>query len=96
MGEPDIRNGLSRNLADLLRDLEEQLPDMHLQSSEIRRLSVAPISTSLRMDVYQGLYLERRKVIIRELRTATINERTLRVSLNSPPAISRIWECNYC
>ncbi|KAL4256534.1 Protein kinase domain-containing protein [Pleurotus pulmonarius] len=92
VGEPDIRNGLSRNLADLLRDLEEQLPDMHLQSSEIRRLSVAPISTSLRMDVYQGLYLERRKVIIRELRTATINERTLRSFKREVNIWDQVWK----
>lgn len=80
MKEPGIRSGLSQNLSDLLRELEEQLPDMDLQSSEIRRLSATPISTSLRVDVYEGLYLERRKVSIRELRTATVNDRTLRVS----------------
>ncbi|KAF7426299.1 hypothetical protein PC9H_008667 [Pleurotus ostreatus] len=90
--EPGIRSGLSQNLSDLLRDLEEQLPDMNLQSSEIRRLSTTPISTSLRVDVYEGIYLERRKVSIRELRTATVNDHTLRRFEREVKIWDQVWK----
>ncbi|KAF4564567.1 hypothetical protein EYR36_002504 [Pleurotus pulmonarius] len=90
--EPRIRNDISKNLSDLLRDLEEQLPDMNLRSSEVRRLSHLPVSIRSRADVYEGLYLEHRKVLITELRPNAVTDHTLNPILRRFKREVEIWD----
>lgn len=50
---------------------------MNLRSSEVRRLNELPVSVRPRADVYEGLYLECRKVLITELRPNAVTDHTL-------------------
>jgi len=56
------------------------MPDLHLKSGEVERVSDKPIRWTNAMDIYEGLYLKKEKVYVKCLRMVDANDDSLRVS----------------
>ncbi|KAJ7179315.1 kinase-like domain-containing protein [Mycena filopes] len=67
-------NGLASLLYGLQITTGEPLPDFHLRRGEVFRTGTFPISGTGTMDIYEGLYLGRKKVAIKVLRTVNLND----------------------
>lgn len=55
------------------------MPDLHLKSGEVKRVSEQPIKWTNAMDIYEGIYLQTERVYIKSLRIVDANEDSLRV-----------------
>ena len=70
------------------------MPDLHLKSGEVERVSDKPIRWTNAMDIYEGLYLKKEKVYVKCLRMVDANDDSLRVSefvlrnLNLPQVVT--------
>jgi len=71
--------GISKNLWQLQSQSGELMPELHLKSGEVKRVSEQPIKWTNIVDIYEGLYLETEKVYIKALRVVDANEDSLRV-----------------
>ncbi|KAG5650027.1 hypothetical protein H0H81_001040, partial [Sphagnurus paluster] len=70
--------GISKNLWQLQLQSGELMPELYLNSGEVRRTNDHPIKGTNMVDVYEGLYLESEKVYIKVLRVVDANENSLR------------------
>ncbi|RDB23137.1 Serine/threonine-protein kinase STY17 [Hypsizygus marmoreus] len=84
-------HGISKNLWKLQCQSGELMPDLHLKSGEVRRVSDQPIKWTNAMDIYEGIYLEEAKVYIKCLRVVDANEDSLRRFKREVKIWAEIW-----
>lgn len=78
----DLHKGLSTNLYHYQSQCKELLPDMHLQSGEVKKIGKNPVrkSSSGLLDIYEGLYLGSERVDIKVIHSMNFDEKNKRVN----------------
>lgn len=72
---------MSSKLYDLQRQSGKLLPDFHLKFGEVQKIGDLPVRGTATIDIFEGLYLGREKVMIKAIRSMKCDERSLRVRL---------------
>lgn len=77
----EVHKGLSTNLYRYQSQCKELLPDLHLQSGEVKKIGKNPVrkSSSGMLDIYEGLYLGSERVDIKVIHSMNFDERNIRV-----------------
>ncbi|GLB33605.1 putative TKL TKL-ccin protein kinase [Lyophyllum shimeji] len=84
--------GISKNLWQLQAQSGELMPELHLKSGEVKRISEQPIRWTNIVDIYEGVYLESEKVYIKALRVVDANEDSLRRFKREVKIWAEVWK----
>ncbi|KAF8839137.1 kinase-like protein [Paxillus ammoniavirescens] len=84
--------GLGTNLYYLQESIGRLLPKMHLQHGEARRVDLHPVKATGPIDIWEGLYLNKKKVAIKSLRTVRSTPQSLQRFVREAEVWNKVWE----
>ncbi|KAJ3507562.1 hypothetical protein NLJ89_g6235 [Agrocybe chaxingu] len=87
-----VHQGLSANLYQYQSQFKTLLPELYLNSGEVKKISEYPIRGTATMDIYEGLYLEREKVAIKAIRSMRFDEQSKRRFKREAEIWSDVWK----
>ncbi|PPQ79567.1 hypothetical protein CVT25_003449 [Psilocybe cyanescens] len=90
----EVHKGLSTNLYRYQSQCKELLPDLHLQSGEVKKIGKNPVrkSSSGMLDIYEGLYLGSERVDIKVIHSMNFDERNIRRFRREAKIWGQVWK----
>ncbi|KIK07601.1 hypothetical protein K443DRAFT_128984 [Laccaria amethystina LaAM-08-1] len=83
---------MSSKLYDLQRQSGKLLPDFHLKFGEVQKIGDLPVRGTATVDIFEGLYLGREKVMIKAIRSMKCDERSLRRFKREGKIWGEVWD----
>lgn len=83
---------MSSKLYDLQRQSGQLLPDFHLKFGEVQKIGDLPVRGTATIDIFEGLYLGREKVMIKAIRSMKCDERSLRRFKREGKIWGEVWD----
>lgn len=83
---------MSSKLYDLQRQSGKLLPDFHLKFGEVQKIGDLPVRGTATIDIFEGLYLGREKVMIKAIRSMKCDERSLRRFKREGKIWGEVWD----
>lgn len=79
--DSNMHKMLARDLYNVTKKNKLMLPEDELKAGEVKRVGTHPVGGSAEFDLWEGLYLENEKCILKVIRAASISEGQRRVSV---------------